>query len=336
MPKIVFFNHYHRGDLLTHKEFIRQLKNELPKEFEFEYLHFNHSKLTRDLDIPKVGSPEDLDPKTPFYQEQDVLYVNTWIGCFWDIFCQHGGINMHSLYGQWEKIYETINAYFNVDIQLKERKEDYLPSIDYSRFNTFNIQRYLAESEATGRVLICNGSPKSGQSFADDMRDFINAVAEKNPHVDFCCTTKFPTTLSNVLFTDDIIGDTDEEDKRAPWEDREVNTCDLQEISYLSQYCDAIVGKNSGPFVFCETYNNYMDPNAKFLSFNVSWGPAFQTGQLKPTETMSNGLDIKCDYKIVPISDINNLTEDDRKAITDSLEQLVAHLEDVPHQTLEV
>lgn len=328
MPKkIVFFNHYHRGDLLTSREFIRQIKNELPT-FEFEYLHFNHPKLTRDLDIPKVGDPSSLDHKTPFYQEEDTLYINTWIGCFWDIFCEHGGINMHSLYATWGKILETLNAYFETDITLRQEKESYLPRIDYDRYNISSVANYLATSEATGRVLICNGPPKSGQSFTDNMQDFINPIAEKNPGVDFVCTTKFNTTHPNVLFTDDLIKDTEVEDKRAPWEDRDVNNCDLFEISFLSQYCDAVVGKNSGPFVFCETYDNYMDPKLKFLSFNVSWGPAFQTGQTRPTETMSNGLDIKCKFDIVAIGDINNLTEDDKQRITSSLENLVNNLED--------
>lgn len=320
MPKIVFFNHYHRGDLLTHKEFVRQLKNELPN-VEFEYLHFNHSKLTRDLDIPKVGEPTNLDPKSPFYADGDTLYVNTWIGCFWDIFCEYGGINMSSLWHQWEKIFVQISDFLKVDLQLKEEKEFYLPSIDFSRFNTTSIDDYLQKNKDTKKILICNGPPKSGQSFADNMQEFINAVAQNNKNIDFICTTKFETFEDNVLFTDDIIIDSEIEEKRAPWEDRPTNNCDLQEISYLSENCNAIVGKNSGPYVFCETKKNYMDSSKKFLSYNVSWG----IGK-PPSETMSNNLDLKCSYKIVPISDINTLSEQDRIDITESLEELVKSL----------
>jgi hypothetical protein len=315
MSKIVFFNHYHRGDLLTHKEFIRQLQNELP-DFTFEYMHFNHPKLTRDLNIPVTGAPENLDAKTPFYQDEGVLYINTWIGCFWDIFCEHGGINMNSLWHQWDKILDTINGHFNTEISLRADKESYLPKIDFTKFDVSSIDEFL-KTHTNKKILICNGPPKSGQSFSDNMQDFINLAAEESPNIDFICTTKFDTTLNNVLFTDDIIVDNEVEDKRAPWEDREVNNCDLQEISYLSEHCDAIVGKNSGPFVFCETYNNYMNPNKKFLSYNVSWG----IGK-PPTETMSNGLDIKCKYTITPISDINTLSADDIANIHNSLKEL--------------
>jgi hypothetical protein len=319
MSKIIFFNHYHRGDLLTHKEFIRQLQNELP-DFTFEYMHFNHPKLTRDLNIPVTGAPENLDAKTPFYQDDGVLYINTWIGCFWDIFCEHGGINMNSLWHQWDKILDTINGHFNTEIALRADKESYLPKIDFTKFDVSSIDEFL-KTNTNKKILICNGPPKSGQSFSDNMQDFINLAAEESPNIDFICTTKFDTTLNNVLFTDDIIVDNEVEDKRAPWEDREVNNCDLQEISYLSEHCDAIVGKNSGPYVFCETYNNYMNPNKKFLSYNVSWG----IGK-PPTETMSNGLDIKCKYTITPISDISTLSADDIANIHNSLKELTDSL----------
>ena len=319
MSKIIFFNHYHRGDLLTHKEFIRQLQNEMPG-FTFEYMHFNHPKLTRDLNIPVIGAPENLDAKTPFYQDEGVLYINTWIGCFWDIFCEHGGINMNSLWHQWDKILDTINGHFNTEIALRAEKESYLPKIDFTKFDVSSIDEFL-KTNTNKKILICNGPPKSGQSFSDNMQDFINLAAEESPSIDFICTTKFDTTLNNVLFTDDIIVDNEVEDKRAPWEDREVNNCDLQEISYLSEHCDAIVGKNSGPFVFCETYNNYMNPNKKFLSYNVSWG----IGK-PPTETMSNGLDIKCKYTITPISDISTLSSDDIANIHNSLKELTDSL----------
>jgi len=326
MAKIVFFNHYHRGDLLTHKEYIRQIKNELSSDVEYEYLHFNHPKLTRDLDIPKVGTPENLDHKTPFYQDGETLYINTWIGCFWDIFCQHGGINMNSLWHQWEKIFKTINEAFTVELKLNEEKEFYLPSIDFSKFNVSTIDEYLENNTDKKKILICNGAPKSGQSFANNMSEFITSVAQLYPNVDFICTEKFEASAWNILFTDDIIRDTEIEEKRAPWEDRETNFCDLQEISYLSEHVDGIVGKNSGPFVFCETKNNYMNSTKKFLSYNVSWGEAFHTGEKRPTETMSNGLNLKCDYRIVPISDIHKLTETDITNIKNSLTALAHSL----------
>jgi len=323
MPKIVFFNHYHRGDLLTHKEFIRHIQDEL--DVVYEYRHFNHPKLTRDLNIPLIGDPSNLDPKTPFYQEDDTLFINTWIGCHWDIFCQHGGINMESLRGQWDRIFNMINQCFGTTLVINPTKEHYLPRIDFSKFDVSNIDSYLSKNQ-NKKILICNGAPKSGQSFSSSMKEYLEPLAEEFRDIHFICTEKFSTDFENILFTDNIVADTETEDKRAPWEDRETNTCDVQEISYLSQHCDAIVGKNSGPFVFCETYNNYMDPDKKFLSFNVSWGIGKET-----TETMTFGLNKLCQYKIVPVEgpakgDLENLTSDDIANINISLDTLVRSL----------
>ena len=334
MAKIVFFNHYHRGDLHTHKEFIRQIKDTLGDGVEYEYLHFNHPKLTRDLDIPKVGDPGHLDPKTPFYQDDDTLYINTWIGCHWDLFCKHGGINMDSLQASWKVIYEMVNKCFETDLQMRE-KEFYLPSIDYTKFETTNIAEYISANSEYKKILICNGSVKSGQSFQPNMKEQIEEVAPRYPQIHFICTEKFYTEVPNILFTDDIIQDTVVSETRAPWEDKQNNICDMQEISYLSTLSDAIVGKNSGPYVFCETKENYMNKQKKFLSFNSSWGNAFHAGIPGTTETMSWDLKFEADYKIVMIGwsddgktklDHNVLNDRDKKIVTDALDELAASL----------
>jgi hypothetical protein len=215
---------------------------------------------------------------------------------------------------------------FEADLGMYADKEEYLPSIDFSKFDVSSIDEYIKNTPDFKKVLLCNGPPQSGQSFADDMKQFLEPLAEEHTNIHFICTNKFETTIQNILFTDDIIIDNEEAETRAPWENRQRNNCDLQEISYLSEKVDAIVGKNSGPFVFCETKNNYMNPEKKFLSFNVSWGPAFQTGQTKPTETMSNGLNYKCQYDIVPISDIKTLTADDVANINNALDKLTVSL----------
>jgi len=87
MDKIVFFNHYHRGDLHIQKEFIKQLMQELP-QLKYEYKHSNPSRLTEEFGTVYTGAPYNMDPKEPFYADEDALYINTWIGCYWDIFAK--------------------------------------------------------------------------------------------------------------------------------------------------------------------------------------------------------------------------------------------------------
>lgn len=301
MPnKIVFFNHYHRGDLHTSKEFIKQIQTEAVG-FEFEYLHNNPDILTNEFNIVKTGTPEVLEYKTPFYQDENVLYVNSWVGCNWDIFCKHGGINMQTLYESWGKIFETINEYFNLNLKLKESKEEYLPRVDYSFAKTDNIEKYLQTNKR--RILICNNVPASNQSFNSDMQEEIILFARKNTDTDFICTNKISHDLNNIKFVDDIIGFNLD--------------CNLLEISYLSKYCDVIIGKNSGPYVFCETYDNYMNAGKTFVSFNKKH-PDYE----KIVETMSNDLNLKCKYYAVPILS-PQLMKSDRESILAIMEQVV-------------
>jgi hypothetical protein len=304
MSKIVFFNHYHKGDLHTHKEFIRHIQSQLP-EFTFEYLHKNAEKLTAELCIPLIGSPDDLDNKTPFYQDEDTLFVNTWVGCNWDVFCKYGGINMNTIYEEWGDIVDTINETFGTSVKLHKDKEDYLPRISYNALSIAGVDQYVNSTIGVRKVLVCNNVPQSNQSFSSDMKEHILPFAEMYPDTHFICTNKFDTEgATNILFTGDIIGT--------------VTDGDLQEISYLSTYCNVIVGKNSGPYVFCETYDNYMDDTKTFVSFNTKH-PDYEDVH----ETMSKDLNIKCTYHAIPIFS-NSLTDKDHENIMSALNRAFA------------
>jgi len=262
--------------------------------------------LTAELDIPLIGSPSDLDNKTPFYLDEDALYINTWVGCNWDIFCKYGGINMNTLYEQWGEIVEQINEVFETSIKLHKEKEQYLPRISYNALNTAGIDNYINSTIGIKKVLLCNNVPQSNQSFNSEMKEYILPFAEMYPDTQFICTNQFDTDSNkNILFTNDIIGP--------------VQDGDLQEISYLSTYCDVIVGKNSGPYVFCETYDNYMDNKKTFLSFNAKH-PDYEDIH----ETMSRDLNIKCKYIAIPIFNNKSLTDKDHENIMEALNDAFA------------
>ena len=108
---------------------------------------------------------------------------------------------------------------------------------------------------------------------------------------------------SNVKFTNNIFKD---------------KTVDLFEISYLSKFCDIIIGRNSGPYTYSETYDNYMDNTKTFLSFNTK-NPEYKTIQ----ETMSFDLNLKCKYKTVPILDIHNKNDKDIDNINEALSEVL-------------
>ena len=76
--RVILFNHYHRGDLFTHKEFARHMKQQMP-DSNFEYWHYNHPKVNLDLQIPLTNLPNKLDNRIKFYEQGDVIGINTWI-----------------------------------------------------------------------------------------------------------------------------------------------------------------------------------------------------------------------------------------------------------------
>lgn len=303
MRRLILFNHYHRGDLFTHKEFARQIKNEL-SDVQLEYWHFNHPKVNRDLGITLTGFPNNISNWTKFEKQDNSFLVNTWIGIWGEIFDRHGGVNLLSLTESWTIIFEEINKEFGSNLSVRADIRSYLPRIDYSKFNLKNIESFINTNKSK-KVLICNGFPMSNQSFNSDLSAPINLMAFNHKDISFICTRKFNTNYSNIFFTDDIIQDNDVYHFNAPWHDREVNTCDLNEISYLSTKCDLIIGKNSGPFVFCETYDNLMDRTKRIISFSRG-----------SNESMSNAVNPECEYKLVTDHDMGNIVKVMNEAVS--------------------
>ena len=308
MNKIVFFNHYHRGDLHTSKEFVRQVIDNLP-DVKFEYWSNNPNVLVSDLNLQITESPDSLDKSKALLKQGDTLYVNTWVGCQWDIFCKHGGINMNTFYEQWELLFKGINKFFGSNLKLRSEKESYLPRMDWNKINPKikdSIDVFMGNIKRK-KVLICNNQPASNQSFLYDINNMLVKIAKENSDVRF--------------FTTDSIAD--KEDNPANITSLEVvydrlEDCDLREISYMSSKCDVIIGKNSGPYVFSEIYDNYMDESKTFVSFNTK-NPEFDTIK----ETMSNGLNYKCNYVTVQIYTIDKPEEKDVRAIDKAIRESI-------------
>lgn len=278
--KLSFIQHYHNGDLFTCKGFLDHIRHELPLA-DLEIFHFNHPKVLGDMYIAYRGHPTNFEPQTRFnLVNASHLYINTWAFCYGEYW--KDGLNLDTLMGTWGHIFETINDKLGTDIKLKN-KEFYIPSINFSHFDVSSIDKFLSEHIGK-KVLICNGKAMSGQSFKSDMADVINALADSHPTTSFICTQKIDPKKSNIFFTDDIIVSDSVHMSNAPdW--YKSGRCDLNEISYLSESCNLVVGKNSGPFIFCLTQTTLLDSKKTFISFNK-----------RELDTFPLGADIKANY----------------------------------------
>jgi hypothetical protein len=271
MTDLCFFQYFHNGDLFSSKEYVRQIIQETDC-FNFKYYHFNHEKVLRDLKIPAAGDPLFLGKNGKsipvIFFNNSSLFINTWIeapvrnNINLNIEKIHG-INHYRLRAYWKYIFDILNTSFNTKLSLKP-VEQYVADIDFTYFDVNNIDLRLTNKK---RVLVSNGEVKSNQSFAGTMDNLVVLLALKFPNCEFYCTHKFITTHSNIFFTDDILP-TDKENLKMNLVSWTRTNCDLNEISYFSQSCDIIIGRNSGPFIFCLTKNNVFDSSKTFISFN--------------------------------------------------------------------
>ena len=136
---------------------------------------------------------------------------------------------------------------------------DFIPTVDYSYFKIEGIKNYLLSNKRK-KVLVCNGAVVSKQAKNFSFNGIVNNIAKSNPDVDFIMTEKFYSTTKNIFFTDDLIG-------------KQGN--DLNEISYLSLYCDCIVGRSSGPYIYSMVKENLLNAEKTFICFSddesIAW-----------------------------------------------------------------
>jgi hypothetical protein len=209
---------------------------------------------------------EQLNFRKIFETEQ-TIYINTWVGTY---FHQHASrmqdfpntiVNLpnegHANYLSLHKMYTFICNYLNhnhhTNIQLDNDPLQYVPEIDWSiQYDIEPANDFLISRVARKKYLFCNGAVRSSQSKVGNMSEVIYQLAANNPYDIFICTEKFETYLHNVVFTSDIFD----------------IPCDLNEIAYLSTFCDVIVGKNSGPFMFTHIKPNINNEKKVFVAFS--------------------------------------------------------------------
>jgi hypothetical protein len=274
--KLIFYNHFHNGDIFTSKGFyvdvIRQLQD---TNIEVSLQHFNNPKTV--IDAIDYGGPPEAPVNARFVHQDTNLYVNIWLGIydtsrypdppyFYDC-----GIHMPSLYGMWGHIYEKINSFFGTNLVLDGPFEKYLPSINFSAYDNRNVEDFLESRKNRKRVLFSNGIPMAGQSFSSNMEELINLLAAHYSDIDFFVTAPIDVKHKNIFYTGDITR----------------MESDLNEIAYLGKYCNLIVGKNSGPFIFCVNKENIMDKTKTFVSFNI-----------QPRDSMIYNVNKKCTYDL--------------------------------------
>lgn len=252
MKKIVFFNQFHNGDCFVGKNYVREIVRQLP-DVEFSYAHGNHPDIVRDLGLKHLSLDQipALDRMTRVGQspDQETTYINTWVGCWQGTLFNFGEhINFVRLHNIWREYFKYLKLDFVEDPNY------YLPVIDYTQYEVAQADVWFAQQGDRLSVLICNGSANSGQSRVGDLSACVSKLAAELPGVNFVLTQKLNITAANIYYTDDIFAGQEN---------------DLNQIAYLAGGCDLIVGKNSGPFSYCQNAANLMNNTLTFLNLSI-------------------------------------------------------------------
>ena len=240
--KIVFFNHYHNGDIFASKGYISDLIKELSGH-ELYYQHYNSPKLLRDLNIQyqtlevPLGNFSD---RNPMAGDRDSIFINTWIGNY----LPYGdGINWGTYHTMFSKIYSSISDMMDGAIELGPIQY-YLPEINYEYFDIPDVKI------PKGAIIISNGPVLSGQSTLPDLNNIITGLLEKTDR-DIILTHFAPFNSDRIHYTNNMI---------------ETTGGDLNEISWVASQCDYLIGRNSGPFCFMNTKNILNDSSKNIIS----------------------------------------------------------------------
>lgn len=279
--RILFYNNWHNGDMHFTREFIKDIINKTDYS-EYYYLHTKSEKLFLDIPELKISKPNEYCLNNNiFLQVNDDIYINTWIGTVLFGPLEEKGLNkfdfpaLPAFYYLFQYIYKMLN------IQI-EQVERYVPDINYSVYDIGNIQEYLKKNKL--RVLIENSVIESYQSESFDINYLIHKLSDTFPHIDFILTERSNIVKDNVLHTSDIIM---------------ANGNDLNEISYLSNYCFMIIGRSSGPYAFTQVKSNINNRDKTFVCMCNQLNNAFWNIRSLSNKIWINKYDAEYIYTVV-------------------------------------
>jgi hypothetical protein len=253
--RVVFFNHWHNGDIHVSRGFIRKIMEKLHSvdpQITFTYSHKNDPSLLKD--IPNLG----FDPNGIYQigthdsaaKKEDTLYINTWYAQQNYRYMNIYGISFDTLYAAFDDTCKNVWGFSLSDIS--PDPSVFFPSIDYTKFEIEHAKIWL-DTHPGKKIFVCNSYALSSQSHNFSITPLIMGLAKKHTDKIFILSNKEgENLLSNVFWSSDII--------KKP-------SCDLNENSFLSEHCDAIIGRATGAFAFSLTSNNVMKRNCKFLCF---------------------------------------------------------------------
>jgi hypothetical protein len=274
---ITLYNHFHYGDIFLSRMLIKGLS----EKFNIKFYHKLNVGLFDDLDfVEEIGNIPNNFSLHQTNLEQKI--VNTWIGQNHMSYIKNTSVKGCNFDNYFRMIQDVLN-YYNIPIR---EKEYYLPTIYYDKLKDFETikNNFLdLKNKFEKCILISNGKVLSAQSLNFDFTPILNKLSEKYPKYLFLVT-------EDISFKKDNIKSTYELTNRIP---------DLLYISYFSTQSEVCIGRSSGPYTFSMNYDNFMNNQKKFISFNNTESEGFFYNNHKFNFVWSNNYDLGHIYNTI-------------------------------------
>lgn len=247
--KVVFYNQWGAGDIFESREFVKDIADQMPAK-EYYYSHNKSHRIL--LDLPFLKQENETirwaNMRKATFGQDNNYYINTWIGRDGQYVLPGVGCTIEQLY----------RMYHDMRVVLREDTYSYIPTIDFSYYKTDTINEHIKKYKSNKKILLCNGRVHSVQAANFDFAPVIKKLSETYPNVIFYITEGILdySLPENVFLTSELIGNLE---------------FDLNEIGYLSTFCNLIIGRCSGPSVFAMHKPNCIDPNKASLGFTYTY-----------------------------------------------------------------
>lgn len=257
MNKITFFNHFHNGDLHISREFIRKIIERVRlsnPNMLFSYAHSNDPCLLSDIpglvyeNINTLG----LTQFENLTNRNGTIFINTWYAQQHYRYMNVHGMTLDCLY---EALNDTCKNLWNFSLEdLSNDPSSFIPTIDYSKFPIQHAQDWLNQTPQK-KIFVSNGHALSGQATNFPLTPIISDLAGAHTDKIFILSNQESGQAlpSNVVYSKDVI--------------KKPGGSDLNENSFLTTYCDVIIGRASGVFSYAWTQQNMLQRKVKFVCF---------------------------------------------------------------------
>ena len=245
--RVIFYNHYGAGDVFESREFVFEWKEIVPARL-YEYSHGKNPRILKDIPWLHYKEPTaHMNAMRGIWDDgHGNLYVNTWIGRDGSYVLPGIGCTVEGLY----RMHNDLLKVYNLG-KLSGEPKDYIPQISYQVYNIASLTD-LMSNISSRKIFIDNGLVQSMQAKNFDFNSIIEALASNHKDKVFFVTQPYYTEQNNVIAITHYTGATG---------------FDLNEVSYVSLFCDTLIGRNSGPHVYTQVKENVFNDSKKLLSF---------------------------------------------------------------------